>query len=74
MNAWLIALKRDTGRDLEAMINFDDVTILEAMGRNAGWLAAASALGKEDDDSATLVWTGSGPVPESVELPPASDG
>jgi 6-phosphofructokinase 1 len=43
---------RDTGRDLEAMATFDDVSILEAMGRNAGWLTAASALGKETEDDA----------------------
>ena len=43
---------RDTGRDLEAMATFDDVSILEAMGRNAGWLTAASALGKETEDEA----------------------
>lgn len=43
---------RDTGRDLEAMATFDDVTILEAMGRNSGWLAAASALLKQSADDA----------------------
>lgn len=43
---------RDTGRDLESMATFDDVSILETMGRNAGWLTAASALGKEAEDEA----------------------
>ncbi len=43
---------RGTGLDLEAMSTFDDVTILETMGRNAGWLTAASTLGKEGDDDA----------------------
>jgi 6-phosphofructokinase 1 len=43
---------RDTGLDLEAMVTFDDVIILEAMGRDTGWLAAASALGKSGDDAA----------------------
>jgi 6-phosphofructokinase 1 len=43
---------RDTGRDLESMATFDDVSILETMGRNAGWLTAASALGKEGEDEA----------------------
>jgi len=47
----------DTGRDLEAMSTFDDVTILEAMGRNSGWLTAASVLGKrEADDAPHLVY------------------
>jgi 6-phosphofructokinase len=34
------------------MATFDDVTILEALGRNAGWLTAASVLGKEGEDEA----------------------
>jgi 6-phosphofructokinase len=49
---FLALATRDTGRDLEAMATFDDVTILEAMGRNAGWLTAASALGKQAKDEA----------------------
>jgi 6-phosphofructokinase len=49
---FLALATRDTGRDLEAMSTFDDVTILEAMGRNAGWLTAASVLGKETEDEA----------------------
>lgn len=36
------------GKDLEAMKTFDDVAINEIMGRHAGWLAAASALAKND--------------------------
>ena len=34
------------GRDAEAMGDASPVTILEVMGRDAGWLAAAAALGK----------------------------
>lgn len=49
---FLALATRDTGRDLEAMATFDDVTILEAMGRDAGWLAATSSLLKMDDDEA----------------------
>ena len=40
---------RDTGRDLEAMATFDDVSILETMGRNAGWLTASAVLGKVEE-------------------------
>jgi 6-phosphofructokinase 1 len=59
---FLALAARDTGRDLESMVNFDDVIILETMGRNAGWLAAAAALGKESEDEAPhLVY-----VPEIV--------
>ena len=43
---FLALATRDTGRDLESMVNFDDVIILETMGRNAGWLAAATAVAK----------------------------
>jgi 6-phosphofructokinase 1 len=49
---FLALAARDTGRDQEAMATFEDVTVLEAMGRNAGWLAAASALGKQDEADA----------------------
>lgn len=38
---------RDLGLDLYAMRNFDDVAIFEVMGRHAGWLAAASALARQ---------------------------
>jgi 6-phosphofructokinase 1 len=59
---FLALATRDTGRDLESMSTFDDVTILEAMGRNAGWLAAASVLGKTSEEEAPhLVY-----VPEVV--------
>jgi 6-phosphofructokinase 1 len=43
---------RDTGRDLESMGTFDDVSILETMGRNAGWLTAATVLGKQTEEEA----------------------
>jgi 6-phosphofructokinase 1 len=49
---FLALATRDTGRDLESMATFDDVILLEAMGRNAGWLTAASALGKTSEDEA----------------------
>lgn len=48
---------RDAGLDLEAMATFEDVSILEAMGRNAGWLAAASVLAKTTEaDAPHLVY------------------
>lgn len=37
----------DLGMDLYSMRTFEQVRILEVMGRNVGWLAAASALGKK---------------------------
>ncbi|MBL8133737.1 MAG: diphosphate--fructose-6-phosphate 1-phosphotransferase [Anaerolineae bacterium] len=54
---FLALAARDTGRDLEAMATFDSVSILEAMGRDAGWLAASSALLRhEPEDAPHLVY------------------
>ncbi|KGX92488.1 hypothetical protein N781_16435 [Pontibacillus halophilus JSM 076056 = DSM 19796] len=38
---------KDASRDLHAMKNFEQIRVLETMGRNAGWLAAASGVYKE---------------------------
>lgn len=47
---------RDFDCDFRAMSTFDDVTILETMGRNTGWLAAASTfLMQEQDDAPHMV-------------------
>lgn len=47
----------DAGRDTEAMRAVDPVKIIEVMGRNAGWVAAASALGKRlDSDAPHLIY------------------
>jgi 6-phosphofructokinase 1 len=40
----------DVGKDTEAIGLVDNVKIIEAMGRNAGWITAASMLGKKDED------------------------
>ncbi|MHB1161677.1 MAG: diphosphate--fructose-6-phosphate 1-phosphotransferase, partial [Chloroflexota bacterium] len=37
---------QDAGLDTEAMKRYDPVKLIEVMGRDAGWVAAASALGK----------------------------
>src|SRR5438067_1096061 len=42
----------EAGRDNEAMYTFDAVTILEAMGRNTGWIAAAAGLARRRDEEA----------------------
>lgn len=42
---------RDISLDLYAMRNFDDVAVVEVMGRHTGWLAAASALARRTDIS-----------------------
>ena len=43
---------RNVGRDAEAMGVTAGVKIIETMERNSGWLAAATALAKDSDDSA----------------------
>lgn len=42
----------EAGRDTEAMYTFDAVTIVEAMGRNTGWIAAACGLARRHEDDA----------------------
>ncbi|MCI0684966.1 MAG: 6-phosphofructokinase [Gemmataceae bacterium] len=42
----------EAGRDTEAMYTFDPVSITEAMGRNTGWIAAATGLAKRHLDEA----------------------
>jgi len=57
---------RDTGRDTEAMGPSAPIKIMEIMGRDAGWLTAASALAKEEEEDAPhLVYVPERPV--SVE-------
>ena len=56
---------RDAGRDVEASPQLYPVKIVEVMGRNAGWVAAACALGREDErDAPQLIFL--------PERPPAS--
>ncbi|WP_282610322.1 diphosphate--fructose-6-phosphate 1-phosphotransferase [Pelagibius sp. Alg239-R121] len=60
---------RDYGYDFRAMSSFDDVTILETMGRNSGWLAAASVLLKQcDHDPPHIVLVPERPVDETELL------
>ncbi len=43
---------RNVGRDAETMDGTASVKIIETVGRNSGWLAAATALAKDSDDAA----------------------
>jgi len=45
---FVAAALQSVGRDTETMHQVDPVKIVEVMGRNAGWVVAASALGKRD--------------------------
>ena len=49
---FLATATMEAGRDTEAMYTFDAVTILEAMGRNTGWLAAATGLARREPQDA----------------------
>lgn len=49
---WNAIATKDAGRDTEAIGIVDKVKIIETMGRDAGWITAATALAKDSDDSA----------------------
>ena len=62
---YLALATRDAGRDTEASPQLYPVKIIEVMGRNAGWVAAACALAREDErDAPQLIFL--------PERPPAS--
>ena len=55
------------GRDAESMGKAAPVTVIEVMGRDAGWLAAASVLGKrEERDAPHVVCVPEAPVDEEA--------
>ncbi len=49
---YLATMTMEAGKDTEAMHTIDRVNIIEAMGRNAGWIAAGAALAKREDEDA----------------------
>jgi len=49
---WLAMSVRDAGLDTEAIGVVDTVKIIEVMGRNAGWITAATALARDHEDAA----------------------
>ena len=54
---------QEVGKDTEAIGIVDNVKIIEAMGRNAGWITAAAMLGKrEEDDPPHLVYVPERPI------------
>ncbi|HUU26408.1 MAG TPA: 6-phosphofructokinase [archaeon] len=42
----------EAGRDTESLYTFDTCAVLETMGRNAGWIAAAAGLARRSDEDA----------------------
>ncbi len=54
---FLAATVLETGLDLKGLITGNRIVVLEAMGRNAGWLAAAAALARREEcDAPHLVY------------------
>ncbi|MCS7166881.1 MAG: 6-phosphofructokinase [Gemmatales bacterium] len=49
---YLATIVREAWLDARAMATQHQVVLIEAMGRNAGWLAAASAVARRADDDA----------------------
>ncbi|MCD6406094.1 MAG: 6-phosphofructokinase [Planctomycetes bacterium] len=49
---YLATTVMESGRDTEALSTFDTCTVVEAMGRNAGWIAAGAAVAHRDDQDA----------------------
>jgi len=58
---YVAACTAEAGRDTEALYTTDTCTILEVMGRNAGWIAAATGLARRcAEDAPHLIY-----MPES---------
>ncbi len=49
---YLATMVMEAGRDTEALYTTDTVNVIEAMGRNAGWIAAGTALARRDEEDA----------------------
>jgi 6-phosphofructokinase len=49
---FLAQCTQDAGMDTEAMRRSDPIKLIEVMGRDAGWLVAASTLGRYDESQA----------------------
>jgi len=45
---WLAIAVRDAGLDTKAIYTTDKIKIIETMGRNTGWLTAATALARDE--------------------------
>lgn len=49
---YLATMVMEAGRDTEALYTTDTVNVIEAMGRNAGWIAAGTALARREEEDA----------------------
>jgi 6-phosphofructokinase len=65
---------RDTGWDTESMGPSSPVKIIEIMGRNAGWLTAATALGRQaPGDPPHLIYVPEHPVDDATVVGKVGD-
>ncbi|MHC4713688.1 MAG: 6-phosphofructokinase [Planctomycetota bacterium] len=63
---YLATMVMESGRDTEALYTFDTCTVVEAMGRNAGWIAAGAAVAhRTEEDAPHLVYVPE--IPFSIE-------
>ena len=46
---YLATMTMEAGRDTESLYTADTVNVIEAMGRNAGWIAAGTALARRNE-------------------------
>lgn len=71
---FLVLAVMGSGRDAEAMQGASPITIIEVMGRDAGWLPAASALAKrEERDAPHLICFPEVPITEDEFLTRVQD-
>ncbi len=49
---YLATMVMEAGRDTEALYTADTCNVIEAMGRNAGWIAAGTALARRTEEDA----------------------
>ena len=49
---FIAASAMEAGRDTESLWTFDTCAVMETMGRNAGWIAAAAALARRSPEDA----------------------
>lgn len=69
VSRWLAIAVRDAGLDTEAIGIVDNVKVIETMGRNTGWITAATALAKEgEDDAPHLIYLPERPFDEEKFL------
>ena len=63
---YLATTVMESGRDTEALYTFDTATVVEAMGRNAGWITAGTAVAaRTPEDAPHLVYVPE--IPFSVD-------